>query len=195
MPPKHRVTVTKEGDAAEFLQRLKTVGNLATYVGIPPSTTRGRTTSLIKKAKKFTSKRKKRLKIKAIIENLVKSNDMNNATLLYIFSRGSMLNGQPPRPVIEAAIVADGNRQAISEKIGESIKAYTAGRIYESKRLLASAGAIAAKASRDWFFDSRNGWAENKASTLRGKIGDDPGIMTGVMRSSITHIEREVDGE
>jgi hypothetical protein len=191
MPPKHRVTVTKEGNSAEFLARLKTVGNLATYVGIPASSTRGRTAALLKKAKKSTSKRKQRLSVKKMILSLVESNDMNNATLLYIFSRGSSLNNQPPRPVIEPALEA--YREDISAKIAKAVAAYADGRIYESKILLASAGAFAAKVARDWFTDSENGWAANTESTLRGKYGDQPGIMTGIMRAAITHTEKEVE--
>jgi hypothetical protein len=195
MPPKHRVTVTKQGNATEFLQRINRVGSLATYVGIPPSTTRGRTLALAKKASKFTSSRTKSKKAKSLIQSLVQLNDMNNATLLYIFSRGSMVNHQPPRPVIEAAIQADGNRQKISDKVAEAINTFSKGRSYESKVLLTSAGALAAKLSRDWFFDDRNGWADNAASTLRGKNNSDPGVMTGIMRAAITHVEKEVSDE
>ena len=53
---------------------------------------------------------------------------------------------------------------------------------------LDGAGTIGESAAKRWFTDSRNGWAENAASTIRAKGSETPGIATGQMRRAITHV-------
>jgi len=184
---KSPVTVLKTNNSGGFLKRLKAIGTLATYVGIPSD-------SPVERAKQLAFKAS--LKTKTIrrtrAAKLLKRNTIGNAHALYIFSKGSQLRAQPPRPVIEPALLAPGNKERISAKIAESSLAFAKGQNYISKQLLASAGAMGAKASRDWFTDSRNNWAPNSASTIAHKGFDSPGIDTGTMVSAITHIEKEI---
>jgi len=73
---------------------------------------------------------------------------LNNAELLYVFSKGSPANHQPARPVIEPAIVADGNRQAISHELAQANKAQLDGDAEGAKRFLKRAGIAGENASK-----------------------------------------------
>jgi hypothetical protein len=121
--------------------------------------------------------------------------DVNNAELLYIFSKGSPANSQPPRPVIEPAIVAEGNKEAISHELAKATKATLQGNEQEASSRLKRAGIAGQNASRAWFRDSRNGWPPNAEKTIREKGSDRPGIDTGAMRDSIVYVVREDSNE
>jgi hypothetical protein len=95
---------------------------------------------------------------------------INNAEALYIFSHGSSAHNQPARPVIEPAIMADGNRQEIAKELKDAAAAWLQGKSAEGKQFLIRAGQKGADCSRSWFTDARNGWAENAESTARRKI-------------------------
>lgn len=192
---KSPVTVTKVVKSNELLKRLTSVGNLATYIGIPAGSKTGRIRDLRKRLSGLTSNSKHTVRKKKKLSKIIKNTDLSNGALLRIFSRGSMLTNQPPRPVIEPAIQAPWNKREILKPLTASIKAYSEGKNYESKRLLASAGAKAAKAARDWFNDPRNGWPSNAPDTIRKKGKDSPGIETGTMRAAITHIEKKLGGD
>lgn len=187
------ITVTKLGNSGEFLARIKGIGKIATYVGIPAGSSSVRNATALNKAKKIkniVSKKSRRRKEKLSLISAF--GEVSNAQLLYWFSKGSPLRGQPGRPVLEAAIHAHGNKEPISALVAEAVAADLAGRHYLSQQLLKKAGALAAKVSRDWFTDSRNNWAPNSYNTLRRKHGDTPGIDTDIMRQAITHIEKEI---
>lgn len=186
------ISLVKVGDSEEFLTRIKGIGQLATYVGIPASSSRDRSSDLIGRASKIISPRKSRQRLKAKLANLAHSNTTSNAQLLYYFSKGSPLKGQPPRPVIEAAIHAPWNQRKIADKVAMAIQAHSQGKFYQSKVYLKSAGATAAAAAREWFYDPRNGWAPNAYATIRKKESEIAGIDTDVMRMAITHTEKEI---
>jgi hypothetical protein len=156
------------------------------YVGIPTTNVNDRTSQLLKIAQ--VSKNKKR-KSRAI--SVVFSNKVNNAEALYIFSKGSPANHQPPRPVIEPAIVASGNKEAISYELAQSTKAYLKGDPTEAKKRLKRAGMAGSNASKRWFTDSRNGWAPNSPKTVKLKGSNRPGIDTGAMRQAITYVTKD----
>lgn len=186
------ITVTKIGDSGEFLARIKGIANLATYVGIPAGSSSVRNKTAADKAKKISVlSRKKQRRRKEKLALISMFGDVSNAQLLHWFSKGSPLTGQPPRPVLEAAIHAPGNKEPIANLVAQAIKANLDGKPALSKQLLIKAGALSAKVSRDWFFDSRNNWARNANETLRKKHGDNPGINTDIMRQAITHFEKE----
>lgn len=134
-------------------------------------------------------------------------NPISNAELLFIFSNGSPLRGQPPRVVIEAAIETDPTKDLIAKELAAASVSALNGDEAGMMEHLDRAGQIGESASKAWFTDSRNGWPQNAPSTIRAKSGksvmgpvglvgmdasldamNTPGIDTGQMRRAITHI-------
>jgi len=113
---------------------------------------------------------------------------VNNAELLFIFTNGSPLRGQPPRVVIEAAIEATPTKDLIAKELAASAGAALDGDEKEMVRHLDRAGTIGESASKRWFTDPRNNWAPNAPSTIKAKGSDTPGIDTGQMRRAMTHV-------
>ena len=113
---------------------------------------------------------------------------ISNAELLFIFTNGSPLRGQEPRPVIEAAIEHQPTQDLIAKHLAASAIAALDGDEDEMIEHLDRAGQIGERASKRWFTDARNGWEPNAASTIRAKGSDTPGIDTGQMRRAITHV-------
>ena len=161
--------------------------------------------SLIKLTKKGKmSKRAKKLVDAAAVP-------ISNAELLFIFSNGSPLHGQPARPVIEPAIEQPETAERIARALAAASTAALDGNEAGMMDALDRAGTIGESAAKRWFTDSRNGWAPNStkplgpwlAEKLSEKYGreitadmsyvdakgsDTPGIDTGQMRRAITHV-------
>lgn len=140
---------------------------------------------------------------------------INNAELLFIFTNGSPARHQPPRPVIEPAIMAPGNKEPIARELEEAAAAWLHHEPKKALQFLKRAGTAARDASKAWFTDPRNNWAPNAPSTIRAKLahlgpkrsreahaliaaqgGDTtgvvvPGIDTGAMRKAITYVVRQ----
>jgi hypothetical protein len=99
-----------------------------------------------------------------------KSDEMNNATLLAIHSKGSPLRGIPARPIIEPALEASGNK----EKISADLKLISEAMINRDKalaeRLMNLTGQDAVNIVLDWFTDPRNNWPPDKEATVKAKI-------------------------
>lgn len=115
---------------------------------------------------------------------------INNAELLYIHTNGSPLQNIPARPVIEPAIEASDNREMIEAELAECADAELDGKIDEAVNHLIKAGQVGSNAAKRWFRDPRNGWPENKPSTIAAKGSDQPMIgITGELRRAITHVE------
>ncbi len=113
---------------------------------------------------------------------------ISNAELLFIFSNGSPLHGQEPRPVIEPAIESDPTSDLIAKELAASAVAALDGDEDGMLEHLDRAGQLGESASKRWFTDPRNGWEPNAASTIRAKGSDTPGIDTGQMRRALTHV-------
>ena len=156
-------------------------------VGIPESDNRA--AGLIQMAGKLKATKKGRGSKKAIalVEEAL-STEISNAELLFIFSNGSPLRGQPPRVVIEAAIEAEPTKSLIAKEMAAASVAALEGNEKSMVEHLDRAGTIAESASKRWFTDPRNGWEPNAPSTIRAKGSETPGIDTGQMRRAITHI-------
>lgn len=99
-----------------------------------------------------------------------KDGKINNAEALFLFSKGSPLRGIQPREVIEPAINAEGNKEPIARKLAAASTAALNGDREGMLKNLDLAGQIGESASKRWFTDPRNGWAPNKASTVRRKL-------------------------
>lgn len=125
---------------ATFLKKLQSLKKLEVLVGIPE-----------KKAPR-------------------KKGKMNNATLLYIHTKGSPLNNLPARPLIEPALEADDNAEKISEDLREVVKAILDGNEGKAQRLMGKTGQDAVNAIQDWFDDPRNGWEPNTDATVKRKL-------------------------
>lgn len=114
---------------------------------------------------------------------------IGNAALLFIHSHGSPAQNIPQRQVIEPAVEA--NRDLISKPLSEGAAALLNGDAGKARQALELAGQLAANASIRWFTDSRNGWAPNAPSTIRGKGSSRPLIADGEMRAAITYFVDE----
>ena len=144
------------------------------------------------------------------------SQEINNAQLVYLHTNGSPLHKIPARPIIEPAIEAEDNKEAIAKKLGEAARDTLDGKKGDAKTALKQAGQIGQDAARGWFEDPRNGWAQNseltalrKLKKLKGKaraeamarISDGeapedvsrPLIDTGQLRKSIIWVMKDND--
>jgi hypothetical protein len=141
---------------------------------------------------------------------------INNAELMFIHTNGSPIRHIPARPVIEPAIMADGNRQPIAEELKEAAAAFLQKEPEQVLRHMNRAGMIGQNAAKSWFNDSRNNWPPEKRATVlrklrkaRGKtrkaaleaiegmdeIGNVPGVNTmlidtGALRQAIKYVVR-----
>ncbi len=144
-----------------------------------------------------------------------KDGKVNNAQLMFIHTNGSPLKKIPKRPVIEPAIEASGNKEPITEELGEAARAILDSDPPTARRHLKQAGMTGQNAARAWFTDGRNGWPKNSEQTIRRKLGklkgkkrkdaiqqiadqggDTSGVVTplidtGEMRKAITYVVRE----
>jgi hypothetical protein len=120
-----------------------------------------------------------------------KEGKVNNAELLYLHTNGSELQGIPKRPVIEPAINANGNKEAIIEELKESARLTLSGKYSEAVQQLNKAGMLGQNVSRLWFTDQRNGWPPNSPKTIAKKKSSRPLIDTSQLRKSIIYVVRE----
>jgi hypothetical protein len=180
------ITVARTSNSKQLQDRLKTIGKRAAYVGIPSGSSRDRSAQLIAMAGKIAKTGKKNTKLLTAA-----AEDVNNAELLYIFSKGSPLRNQEPRPVIEPSIEADGNRQPIARELAGATKAALDGDQDGVTRGLRRAAIAGQNAARGWFTNPENKWAANKQSTIDAKGSDRPGINTGAMRQAIIGLVKD----
>lgn len=110
------------------------------------------------------------------------------ALAMYLHSHGVAIFGIPPRPIIEPAIEAAGNKEQILAEMEKVAKAALNGKRYEAKAALKRAGMTAQNIVRAWFTDPRNHWAPNAPSTIKRKGSSRPLIDTGELRKSITYV-------
>lgn len=180
-----QITIARKSGSAAFEKRMAGLTKLAAYVGVPAAGRDARTKQLLSMAGLTKSKKKlSRLKKAA-------SGDINNAELLFIQENGSPAKNIPARKVLDPAIKADGNRQAIANELEASVKASLAGDKELAQQKMLRAALAGQNAARKWFTDGRNGWAPNKPSTIRRKGSDKPLIDIGAMRASIVGVVRE----
>lgn len=177
-----KITLARKSGAGDVLKRMFGAQKLAAYVGVPAAAAGARSTQLLNMAGKAKGKRAARLKKAA-------ESDVNNAELLFIFTKGSPLRKQPPRPVLEPAIAAD--QEKIAKEIAASVKAAVAGDHELAVKNMKRAAMRGQNAARDWFTNGDNNWAPNAPSTIRRKGSDRPGIDTGAMRAAIQGIVSE----
>ena len=179
-----QITIARKSGAAALAKRLAGITKLAAYVGVPASSVRDRSTQLLAMAGKVGKKKHAKLQRASL-------SDVTNAELLFVFSKGSPLHHQPPRPVVEPAIKAKGNAEPIAKELAEMAKAEMAGDHPAAVKHVKRAALYGQNVSRAWFTDARNNWAPNAPSTIKRKGSDRPGIDTGAMRAAIIGVVRE----
>ena len=162
------------GDALAKLTRKKAL------VGIPASNADRRFAlqTMLKQAK-MGAKRRARF-VKGMLS------DINNAQVLYIFTNGSPLHKQPPRPLVEPAITDPANNELICEQLEKAMDAALDDK--DATPFLNKAGQVAENACRKWFTNPKNGWAPNAPSTVRRKGSSRVGIDLAEMRKALTHV-------
>lgn len=170
--------------SGDLLNRLARSNRLAAYVGVPAATSKERSAHLLKLAGVRRGKKADKLRKAA-------ESDLNNAETLFLLSKGSPLRGQPPRPVLEPAVQADGNHQPIARELAAKAKAQMDGDEAGAVAATQRAALAAQNAARAWFTDPRNNWAPNAPSTIRRKGSDRPGIDTGATRAAIVGVVAE----
>ena len=181
---KPSITVLRSTKTKELRANIGQLSRVAVYVGIPASDANERRDELMQMAGTAGKRRKAR------IERAIKS-EVTNAELMFIHSRGSELRGIPARPVIEPAIEADGNREAIAAELATAGQGVLEANPSKTITGMKRAGLAGQNAARDWFTDPRNNWPENSPRTIREKGSDRPLIDTGALRAAITYVVGE----
>jgi hypothetical protein len=198
------VTVARKNNSQRVMTAVAQIAKKQVYVGIPASDSGSRKASLLQLAGETPG-----IVAKADLMRAAKATP-TNAELMFIHSKGSPLKGIPARPVIEPAIVADGNKQAITAELGQAAKAVLDYDPSAATNHLKRAGMAGQRASQKWFTDPRNGWPQNAPSTIRRKSGlkvmgptplagmsasldaeNTPLIDTGALRAAITYVVKE----
>ena len=179
-----KVTVERKIGSTVLLKRAAGLNHWAAYVGVPASTSADRSAQLLRMAGVRPGKRAEKLRKAA-------ESDLNNAETLFLLSKGSPIKGQPPRPVLEPAVQADGNRQPIARELANKAKAQLDGDEAGATRFAQRAALAGQNAARAWFTDPRNNWAPNAPSTIRRKGSNRPGIDTGATRAAIVGVVAE----
>ncbi len=201
-----KVTSTSSGPGMKrIMAGIAALNGSDVLVGIPEGDNRQDSLRALADAMKLTKaggRSKKAFKFLAASKQPI-----SNAELLFIFTNGSPLRGQPPRIVIEAAIQAEPTKSLIAKYLAmaavSAMEGDEAGMIANLKK----AGTLGESASKRWFTDPRNGWPQNAPSTIRAKSGlnvmgpvglvgmdasldenNTPGIDTGQMRRAIISV-------
>ena len=110
---------------------------------------------------------------------------------MYVQAHGSPLYQIPPRPIIEPAIEAEGNKERIAGELGDAAAAMLDGKGGQALTGLKRAGMAGQNAARDWFEDPRNNWPENAPATIEQKGSARPLVDTGELRKSIIYVVKE----
>jgi hypothetical protein len=180
-----QITIARKSGTAALMKRVLGVTRMAAYVGVPAASTSARSEQLLAMAGKTSSKKKQAKLRKAATE------DVTNAELLFIHTKGSPIRHIPARPVLEPAVAAQGNREPIARELAASVKASLEGDRALALKKMQRAAMAGQNAARSWFTDSRNGWKPNAKSTIERKGSSRPLIDTGALRASIIGVVGE----
>ena len=130
------VTVTKSGPGmAKLLADLKRIKNSEVLVGIPAEKT------------------------------LRKGDTINNASLLFILTKGSPLRHIPATPILEPAI--EQNKNLITPHLGQAARAILNSDPLKAEKELHQAGTVAVNSVKRYFVEAP--WPPNAPSTFAAK--------------------------
>jgi hypothetical protein len=185
------VKVTRNDQSKRVMDAIAKISRYQVYVGIPQDSADNRKAALRQMAGKIQNPATKsgRKKLRQIAASL--NSKVTNAELMWIQSKGSKLRHIPARPVIEPAIVAEGNKEAIAAELAGAAKATLDGKPDVALVRLKRAGMAGQRASQKWFTDARANFKPNAPSTIKAKGSDKPLIDQGILRSAITYVVKE----
>jgi hypothetical protein len=118
-----------------------------------------------------------------------KKGPINNASLLFILSKGSPLKKIPATPILEPAIAK--GKALITPHLGAAAKAVLDHNPLKAERELKLAGTVAVNAAKRYFTDPANGWPPNAPSTIKRKGVDRRNIDSGSLRRALTWVLRQ----
>ena len=118
---------------------------------------------------------------------LRKDDEIDNASLLYIHTHGSLLKGIPPRPTVEPGI--ENSRALWAPELAAAGKAMLDRQPTQVTIHLRRAGMIATNAVKRMFGSSD--LAPNAPSTIRRKKSSKPLIDNGQLKRAITFVIRQ----
>jgi hypothetical protein len=176
-----KISVEHKSYVTPFKEGLSRAKKIAAYVGIPHTTAQERMAALVK----MSAFSKRALQLSR------EKQEAGNAEILHRFSKGTPF--QPPRPLLEPSIEAHSTE--IGKEMAGVVAATLANKQGEAITRLNYVAQMAQNNAREWFFDPRNNWAPNSPVTIALKGSGQPGIDTGLMRSSIVGIVGEDKGE
>lgn len=186
--------ITSGLGANKIINSLTSLRKKQVYVGVPENTTRGASDVVTNPQLAFLHTHGVRA---SAMRRMVRARMVNRqitfeaATALYLQTYGSPLYQIPPRPIIEPAIEAKDNREAITRNFKMAAQASLDGKPGVAMTYLRLAGLEAQNRVRAWFTDPRNNWPPNAPSTIKRKGSDRPLIDTGQLRRSITYVVAE----
>jgi hypothetical protein len=186
---------TQVDNTLSVMNRIKSLTGMDVLVGIPEETA-GREDEEVNNAQ-LIAYHTKGVRAPSMREemgkNIEKGETYNTAHSMYITAHGSPLHSVPPRPIIEPAIEATGNKERIAEDLKVVSQLLMEGKRDQAIQALHMAGMDATNMIKAWFDDPRNGWAPNAPLTIKKKKSDKVLVDTGQMRNAITHVV-EVEG-
>jgi len=112
----------------------------------------------------------------------------NEAMSLYITAHGSPLWKIPPRPIIEPAIEASGNKERIEEDLKIAAQHMLAGDSANAVDALHRAGTDAMNIVKLWFDDARNNWPDISDKTKKAKGSTKILVDSSQMKNAITYV-------
>lgn len=187
------ITLKQKGPGLEKIKAdLLALSRLDVLVGIPQEAS-SRENEPISNAELLyihTNGVRRQAMINEMQPELDKGTPYSVAHQMYIQAHGSPLWASPPRPVIEPAIAAAGNKEKIAEQMAKVAQLVMEGKITAAKRQLRTVGLLGANIAKAWFTDPRNNWAPNAPATIKAKGSDRPLIDRAVLRRAITYVVR-----
>lgn len=179
-----------KGDGATVKNRLKELTSTRILVGIPQKTARRQGEPITNAELMYIHTNGVRAWAMRMYMGvkMIKGASYPEALQMYLHSKGSPQWQIPPRPVIEPAITAKGNKEKITSEMEAAGKAALNGNRTAMRYFMERAGITAVNLVKAWFTDPRNGWAPNSPSTIKRKGSSKPLIDTAQMRNAITYI-------
>lgn len=198
---------TTVDNTLQVLEDIKKLSKLDVLVGIPEETTdranneEGDVTNAQLVAWHTKGVMKSSMK-REVEESVATGSTYNEAQSMYISSHGSPLWKIPPRPIIEPAIVASGNKERLAEDLRIAGKLHLDGDKEKAIEALHVAGLDATNMVKAWWEDPRNNWDPLSERTIKakekksGKSGSHQILVdSGQLRKAITYVVNTEEGE
>ena len=190
---KPTVKVSSSNKAPQLMKDVEQLSKMEVYVGIPEAASSRRGEEITNAELVYIHTHGVRAaSMRAEMKpNLDAGMGYSAAHALYIHSHGSPLWHIPPRPIIEAAITAQGNKEAIAGDLKVAAKLVLDHDKPGAMRQLQLTGQDATNRIKSWFFDPRNNWAPNAPSTIKEKKSERPLIDTAQLQRAMTWVVAE----